>query len=293
MVAASAFIAGTTLLAKALGTDALGPPLTPVQVAWGRFAFAALGVLAVAAFLRPQVRWAHWPWHAGRVVLGATGVTFMFAAAALMPLAEATAISFLNPVVAMLLAIPILGERVGPWRWLAAATALAGALILLRPGGEAIQIGAAFALGAALALGAEVMFIKRLTRMDGPLVILMWSNGIGVVLASLAVLIVWQAPTPAQWAGLAALGLTMAAAQGCFVQSMRRADASYVTPFTYLTLVFAGLYDAALFGVLPDAVGWTGAALILAGAALLAWREGRISATGSSPHPPAAGSSAR
>jgi drug/metabolite transporter (DMT)-like permease len=99
------------------------------------------------------------------------------------------------------------------------------------------------------------------------------SNSIGVVISTLAVIWVWQPPTPAQWAGMAALGLTMAAAQFCFVNSMARADASFVTPFTYLTLVFAALYDALFFRVLPDGISVLGAATIVAGAALLAWRE--------------------
>jgi drug/metabolite transporter (DMT)-like permease len=54
---------------------------------------------------------------------------------------------------------------------------------------------------------------------------------------------------------------------------MRRADASFVTPFSYLTLVFAALYDALLFGVVPTAPSVAGAAVIVAGGALLAWRE--------------------
>jgi drug/metabolite transporter (DMT)-like permease len=277
MVAAAALIAATTLLAKALGTPALGPPLPAFQVAWGRFAFAAMAVASVCALLRPRIGLAHLRWHVLRVLCGWGGVTAMFAAVATIPLAEATAISFLNPVVAMLLAVPLLGERPGPVRWAASAVALLGAAILLRPGAGAVAPGALLALLAALLLGAEVLLIKRLTRVEGRLAILAFSNGIGLILASATAWPVWQAPTGAQWAGMAALGLAMAAAQGCFVTAMARAEASYVAPFTYLTLVFAAAYDAALFGVLPDAVAWAGALLIVAGAVILAWREGRAS----------------
>jgi drug/metabolite transporter (DMT)-like permease len=272
MLGATAFLAGTTLLAKALGTDTLGPPLHPVQVSFGRFFFAWIALVAIYAALRPTITKVHWPIHVARVACGFTGVTLMFAAAAMIPLADATAISFLNPVFCMILAIPLLGERVGPWRWLAAAIALIGALVLIRPG-TTIEIGAIFALGAALVLGLELIFIKRLSGREAPLQILVISNSIGVVIATLAVTWVWQPPTPAQWAGMAALGLTMAAAQFCFVNSMARADASFVTPFTYLTLVFAALYDATLFGVLPDGTSLFGALVIISGAALLAWRE--------------------
>ena len=56
---------------------------------------------------------------------------------------------------------------------------------------------------------------------------------------------------------------------------MARADASFVTPFSYVTLIFAALYDALIFDVIPDAISIIGAIIILAGASLLAWRERR------------------
>ena len=274
MLAATALIAATTLLAKALGTGTLGAPLHPLQISFGRFLFAWLAIAATLAALRPRFTRPDFGTHVARTLCGWTGVTLMFAAATMIPLADATAISFLNPVFCMILAIPLLGERVGPWRWGAAAIALAGALILLRPGGGgALEAGALLAFGAALAMGLELIFIKRLSGRERPLQILFVNNSIGLVIAGLAVTLVWQAPTPAQWAGLAALGLAMAGAQACFVNAMARADASYVTPFSYLTLVFAALYDVAVFGLLPDLVSVTGATVIIAGAALLAWRE--------------------
>lgn len=273
MIAATALIAGTTLLAKALGTETLGPALHPLQVSFGRFLFAWLVIAATTAALRPRLTRPDLKTHTARTLCGWSGVTLMFAAAAAIPLADATAISFLNPIFGMILAIPLLGERVGKWRWLAAAIAFAGALILIRPGQGGIEPGALLALGAALALGLELIFIKRLSGRERPLQILLVNNTIGLCIATAAVLWVWQPPTPQQWAGMAAIGTVMAAAQFCFVSAMARADASFVTPFSYLTLVFAAFYDAALFGVLPGPLSLIGAATIIAGAALLAWRE--------------------
>lgn len=275
MLCATAFIAATSLLAKALGTDALGPALHPVQVSHGRFLFAWIAIACVVAILRPRFTAPKWGLHIGRTLCGVTGVTGMFAAAALIPLSDATAITFLNPVFGMILAIPLLGEKVGKWRWLAAVIALIGALILIRPGAGAIAPGALLALGAAFAFGLELMFMKRLTGSERPLQILFLNNSLGVIIATLAVIAVWQPPTPAQWAALAALGFAMAAAQACFVNSIARADASFVTPFSYLTLVFAAAYDFAIFGVTPTGLSYLGAATIIAGAALLAWREAR------------------
>ena len=275
MLVATVFIAGTTLMAKLAGKDLLGDPLHPVQITHGRFTFAFLAIGTFALIRRLRITRPNLKLHAARSAAGFVGVTLMFAAATLIPLADATAISFLNPVFAMLLAIPLLGERVGPWRWLSVAMALTGALILIRPGASSFDPAALLALGAAALLGLETIFIKRLAGREAPLQILVVNNAIGLTIASCAVLFVWQSPTPAQWGVLAALGFMMASAQACYVQAIRRADASFVVPFSYATLIFAALYDFGLFGVAPGWLSALGAGIIVAGGAILAWREGR------------------
>ncbi|TKZ21919.1 DMT family transporter [Shimia litoralis] len=274
-VCASAFVAGTTLLAKALGTGVLGTPLHALQISQGRFMFAFLIFACVAVLRRPTITRPALGLHVGRSALGWGGVTLMFASAAFIPLSDATAISFLNPVIGMMLAIPFLGERVGPWRIFSAGLALLGAIILMRPGAGAIQAGALLAVCAAIMMGSELIFIKLLSRREKPFQILLINNTIGVILASVAAYFVWQTATPVQWIALAAIGALMAAAQTCFVNAMRFADASFVSPFFYTTLAFATLYDVILFNVIPDAISWAGAALILISAAILAWRETR------------------
>ena len=273
MVLATVFIAGTTLCAKALGTDTLGTPLHPLQISHGRFVFAFMGLLCVAAVLRPKIKAPDIKLHISRTLCGATGVTLMFAAVAFIPLSDATAISFLNPVFGMLLAIPFLGEKVGPWRWAAAAIAFVGALVLLRPSPDTFQVASMLALGAAFAMGCELIFIKKLADREPPMQILLVNNFIGWILMSTVMIPFWIAPTTAQWGVLVALGVMMAAAQTCFINAMARADASYVTPFSYLTLIFAAAYDWAIFKSVPDWVSVLGAAIIVSGAALLAWRE--------------------
>ncbi len=273
---ASALIAGTTMMAKLVGRSNLGEPLHPMQISHGRFLFAFLAVGAASLVLRLRFHQPDLKLHALRSLAGWGGITLLFAAIAFIPLVDATAISFLNPVFAMMLAILILGERVGKWRWLAAAIALAGGLILLQPGGEVFQPAALLALLAAVVMGFEIIIIKLLVGRERMLQILFINNAMGLIIASVAVAFVWQAPTGAQWLALAALGLMMAVAQTCFIQAMQRADASFVVPFSYATLVFAGLYDFAFFYEIPAVSSLLGAAVIVAGAALLAWREGRV-----------------
>jgi len=275
ILAATTFIAGTMLLAKALGTDVLGAPLHPLQISHGRFIFAFLAIAMVTAVMRPRLTRPSWRLHLGRTSFGWAGVSLMFASVAYIPMADATAITFLNPVFGMMLAIPLLGEKVGPWRWGAAAVALIGAMVLLRPTPASFQPAALLALAAAMIMGLELIFIKKLANRESPLQVLLINNTIGMLIASAAVITVWQMPSPAQWAALVTLGVLMACAQACFVNGMARADASFVAPFSYATLIFAALYDFLGFGVTPDTVTILGAAVILTGAAVLAWREGR------------------
>lgn len=270
-----AFFAGTTLIAKALGTGVLGPELHPLQVSHGRFLFAFLLIASVVTIRRPSLTRPDLKLHLGRSTFGWLGITMMFAAAALIPLSDATAISFLNPVFAMGFAILLLGERVGPWRWMAAGIAFAGAVVLLRPGTGVIQPGALLALAAALCIGFEITLIKLLSGQERPLQILLVNNALGMAIATVAVVLVWQTPEPRQWVGLAAIGALMACAQGCYVQAMARTEASFIAPFSYSALVFVVIYDAIVFGVLPDATSFAGAGIIVTGALILAWREGR------------------
>jgi len=272
---AGAFIAMTTLFAKALGSDQFGDAMHPLQISQGRFVFAFIALSLAAMVLRPKFNKIHWGLHLVRTSSGWLGVSLMFAAVAFIPLADATAITFVNPVFAMMLAIPLLGERVGPIRWLAAGVAIIGAMILLRPTPATFQPAALLAVGAALAFGFEVIFIKKLANRESPFQLLIINNLVGMAIATLAVIPFWQMPSMEQWGLLAALGVAMACAQTCFVNGMARADASFVAPFSYATLIFAALYDVLFYKVIPDLVTCIGAAIIIGGAVLLAVREAR------------------
>ena len=275
IIAASAFIAGTMLFAKMLGTASFGAPLHPLQITFGRFFFAFLAISLTCAVMRPKIETIHWRYHIGRTTFGWMGVSMMFASVAYIPLADATAISFLNPVFAMMFAIPLLGEQVGRWRWIAAGISLVGAMILLRPTPDSFQPAALIALTAAVAMGVELTFIRRLATREAPLQVLLINNGLGVLIASCTVIFVWQTPTLAQVMLMAGVGFVMATAQAFFVNGMARADASFVAPFSYATLLFAALYDLVFYAVQPDGVTMIGAAVIIAGALLLAYREAR------------------
>lgn len=275
MLGACALLAATTLMAKVLGQGINGTPLHALQVSAGRFCFAFAIIAMICAVKRPAFKGANLRVHAVRSLFGWAGVSCIFAASALMPLADAIAIVFVSPVVTMILAIPLLGERVGKWRWIAAGLSLAGAVILIQPGTDAFQLVALIAVAAALFQGAEAIAIKHLADREPVLRILFINNTIGACIAATAASFVWQPPSAAQWGLLASLGATMICAQSLFTQSMRRGEASYLIPFNYATLLFAAFFDFAVFSELPTATSVAGACLIIGGAILLAYREHR------------------
>ena len=272
---ASAFIAGTTLFAKFLATGALGPPLPALQISHGRFLFAFLIIGGVFLWRGKPLETPAFRMHFGRSLFGWAGISLMFASTAFIPLSDATAISFLNPVFGMVLAVFFLGEIVGRLRWVSAGISLTGAVILLRPTVSSFEPAALLALGAALFFGAELILIKRLTNREPAAQILLMNNLLGLLISTVAVSVVWQMPSARQWVALAAIGGLMAIAQMCFVNAMARSDASFVSPFLYFTLIFAALYDAVVFGVLPGFISLLGMGIILAGAVLLAGRGAR------------------
>ncbi|KAB7615266.1 DMT family transporter [Amylibacter sp. SFDW26] len=272
---ASAILAGINILAKALGQDYLGPAMQPFQISFGRFTFALMALVITAMAIRPVFTKPNLKLHISRTSAGWAGVTLMFASVSLIPLPDATAISFLNPVFAMMLAIPFLGERVGKYRWLAAVIALIGAFILLRPSPATFQPAALIALAAAIMLGTELILMKRLTRKETGFQILIINNTIGFLISAAIAFFVWQAPTQLQWCAMVAIGFLMVCAQTCYITALRLSDASFIAPFSYAALIFATLYDFIIFGQTPDIVSVIGSITICSGAILLASREAR------------------
>jgi len=274
VVACCMLLAVTTLIARALGPQIAGDQaLHPFHIAWARFFFGAIAVLPFAMVGGHSLKSPRIGIHLGRVLCGLFGVVGMFAAAGLMPLAEATAISFLSPLFSMVFAVIVLREFVGPWRWGAAAIAFVGAMVLTRPGSDAFQPAALIALAAAAFMGAELIFIKFLSGKEPPLKILAINNCVAALIASAVVPFFWSWPTTEQWALMIAVGVIMVTAQSFFLRGIAIAEASVAAPFFYTTLIFAALYGWIVFGEVPTNVALAGSGLIVLGALVLTWRE--------------------
>jgi drug/metabolite transporter (DMT)-like permease len=271
-----ALFALLTLVAKLLGTDTLGPPLHPMQISAARFIVALL-LLSTVLIFKP-ISFARVPWglHLRRSLAGWCGVTCLFAAAIVMPLADATAISFLSIIVTMALSVLMLKERAGPRRWVAASIALAGALLITRPGTATFQPVALIALVAAVFIGFEIIFIKQLSGREPLLRILIINNFIGATISAAVIGFVWQPPSATQWSLFLLIGLLMIGVQTTNILAMQRGDASFVAPFWFATPAFAAVYDYLAFSQIISAPSGFGIFLIAGGGVFISWREGRV-----------------
>jgi drug/metabolite transporter (DMT)-like permease len=268
-----ALFALLSLVAKLLGTDTLGPPLHPMQISAARFIVALLFLGAIVLVKPVSFDQVPWGLHLRRGIAGWCGVTCLFTAAIVMPLADATAISFLSIIVTLGLSVFMLKERAGPRRWGAAMIALIGALLITRPGTSAFQPVALIALLAAVFIGFEIIFIKQLSGREPVLRILIINNMIGATISAVVIGFVWQAPTAAQWLLIILIGFLMIGVQATNILAMQRGDASFVAPFWFATPAFAAVYDYLAFSQTISTPSGLGILLIISGGIFISWRE--------------------
>ncbi len=277
VVRAIAFIAvGMTFfglsdaLAKLLVAD-----LPVFEVVWARytFHFVFLFVLLRPKSLRRLVRTRHPRLQFIRSAMHFMAAFCAFLALRYLPLAEATAIAFLWPLLACVLSVPILGERVGRWRWAAIFVGLAGALIIIRPGLGVVHWAAFLALGMAAAYAAYHVLTRRVGAADPFMTSLFYMGTVGVVVTTATLPFIWMPPDQTQWLLLATLGLSGATSHFCVIQALQNAAASTLAPFGYIHLVSATLLGYVIFDALPDGPTIVGALIIVLSGLFLFYRE--------------------
>lgn len=247
-----------------------------VQVTWARFFFGTLFALVFAGRRLPHlIRTQHLGLQALRSALLMTTTGAFNAGIRSTPLATATTIMFMSPILVTLLSIPLLGERVGIRRWLGIATGFAGALLVVRPWSEGLATHAAgllFLLFAAL-LNANYQILTRMVRGDDPLTSLVYTAAGGAIVTTLMLPWFWQQPSLTQWMFFAATGLAGGLGHFCLIRSLRLAPASVVAPFSYASLVWATIVGFAVWSDWPDALTFAGAGLIVAAGLYIFNRE--------------------
>lgn len=211
--------------------------------------------------------------HFGRATLNSIAMLSWFTALSLMPVADATALSLIGPVFVALLAIMFLGERVGPRRWLGIGLAIAGGLIIIRPGFSEVGLGTWLILFSAVVVSGSKLMAKILSATESAATIVALLTFLMVPILALPALLVWQTPTLHQLVLLAVIGLLGTVGHLLFVQAYKLADISLVEPAVFTRMIWAALIGFVLFSEFPDLWTWIGGAVIVVGTTYIARRE--------------------
>jgi drug/metabolite transporter (DMT)-like permease len=236
-----------------------------LQLVWARYAFAVPVILASA---RP----AAWPGllrcerpslQAARGLLPLLASVSVIVGLGLMPLADATAISFAAPLLVVALSVPLLGEKVPLYSWIGVLCGFAGVLVIVRPGAGTIAWAAIFPLATAFFF-ALYQVMTRLVRGDAPAVTLAWTVAVGLVLTT-PLLPVWWHPVGggADWLLLVLSGLLFGAGQLLLIRAFTLAPAGVLAPFTYAQIVAAVAFGVLVFGDVPDLWTTLGTAVVI------------------------------
>lgn len=189
---------------------------------------------------------------------------FMNFALARLPLAEGTSIMFVAPLLVVLMARPLLKEKIGLVRWLAVLAGFAGVLMIARPGGALDPVGVALVLAAALSNTFYQLLSRILSKTENAFAMLFYSALAGTICFGALMPWFFGGPRPGllELALLLSLGVTGGIGHMFFTLAFRDAPASLLAPVTYLQLVWAGLLGWLVFAQLPDALTLLGMAII-------------------------------
>ena len=188
---------------------------------------------------------------------------FFLTGLSMMPLAEASAITQVAPVLLAVLAVRMLGEKAPPGTWSALAVSFVGVLLIVRPGGQVIGWAALFPLGTALCFVLYQLLTRKLAGVDESLATLFIGALVATLIASLIVPWSWEWPHDWADAGLfAAMGAVGAFGHFLLVRAFERAPASVLAPYIYLQVVSALALGWLVFGDFPDLWALAGMGLI-------------------------------
>ena len=255
-----------------------------LEIAAGRFVVQTVLSLALillfgkGAELRPpRLRL-----HVMRGLMLATTTLLFFSALKVMPIVDALATAFVEPMILTALSALVLKEKVGPRRWLACFVGFIGCLIVVRPSMDVFGWHALLPLGSAVSfafyhlitrqlaghgsmLGSQ--FITGLTGASALLLVLLVTSTQGLA-GQVAVL-----PLPMDALFITGVGIASLISHGLVLHAFQRAPAMVLAPLGYLEIISGTAYGYFIFGDFPHPVTWIGIAIIISSGLYILHRE--------------------
>jgi len=222
--------------------------------------------------------------HLIRSVAGATAMFCGFTALSLLPIADATAIGYAAPLLTVVFAVFLLGEKVHIYRWSAVFVGLFGVLVILSdyvvPGsseaGERSVSGAAFAIGGAVFGALAATQVRSLVRYESAATIVVYFSLFTALFSLGTMPFGWHLPTPADLVLLVGAGIFGGLGQVFLTQSYRFGEASLIAPFDYTSMLWSLVVSVMVFATWPSPIVLVGAGIVIAAGLFVIWRERRL-----------------
>ena len=255
-----------------------------LEVVWARYASHFLISLAfVNPWTTRGLLKTRRPWlQLGRSTLLLLSTVFNFIALNYLQLDQTSAIGFTMPFFVALCAGPLLGEWIGPRRWLAILAGFAGILLVIRPGAGGIHPAAAFSVLSALSYALYSLSTRVLAAYDSTATTVFYSALVGMLATSAPLPFVWTTPAePWIIAAMVATGAFGWIGHLFLTMAHRRAPASILAPFMYTQIVWMIAAGFIVFADVPNDWTLAGVAVVIASGLYLLYREQRMKAKAS------------
>lgn len=191
-----------------------------------------------------------------------------------IPLAEATAITFVGPLMVTVLAVPLLGERTSLFRIICVICGFMGALLVIRPGTEVFHVGSILVVLSALLYSLYQITTRKLSGFDRPETSVIYSGIVGSIVMSAMVPFSWKTPESlTDMALMGGLGVIGGLGHYLVARALRITKASVIAPFHYLQIIFAVGYGYLVFNNLPDLLTIAGGVIIALAGIAICWLE--------------------
>jgi len=211
-----------------------------------------------------------------RSIFGLGAMTAWFYGLSVVPIAQATALSFTSVIFGSLGAALILGERMRARRWSAVAAGFVGALVILRPGLSDVEPAALIVVLSSLCWAGALLTVKKLSTTDSVVCIVTWNSVLLTVLSLPVALPVWVTPSTEQLLWLGIIGVLATLGHLAMTSAFKASDATVVFPVDYTRLLWASVIGYLAFGEIPDLWTWIGGTIIFASTTYIAYREAAL-----------------
>jgi drug/metabolite transporter (DMT)-like permease len=255
----------------------LGATYSPVQIIFFSVLFSfPLAMMSIMRDARPGTLIpVHPGWMVGRTVASVITGLSAFYAFSVLPLAQVYAMLFATPILITVLAIPVLGERVGLHRGFAVIAGLTGVMIVLRPGATDLSLGHLAGLAAACGSAFAGVVLRKVGADERPVVVMLYPMVANFLLNGAALALVYK-PMPIGHLGLLAIMAILGWSAGLIIiRAYRTGEAVVVAPMQYSQILWATAYGLILFDETIDRMTALGAGVIIASGLYIVFREGK------------------